>query len=289
MQVPPAHDNILIDYTNQNKPEVCLTGGPAYYCCDAVVTGPQLCSWRSECISLNDDGQPENGNPCGDGSKFITYRKGDCGGWSDKNSWQAFCCDEDVKDPKCRWLDGEKFECPSSCGTGELWMGDHFLGGGEQCSYWDPLGGISDDYDGEEDRKLCCNKDALNVKIKTLPVPLDHLFNKEDLGPETDKQSWALTVDDGQNPLTPDYSRDPDDHAFGWHIFSGPEGKVTTFSKRDGSDWEVFDCDETKHEGRQSARMVCGSTSENNNCDVIWKGQVARTIVEMPSGCGPGK
>lgn len=168
-------------------------------------------------------------------------------------------------------------------------MGDHFLGGGEQCTYWDPLGGISDDYNGEEDRKLCCDKNALNVKIKTLPVPLDHLWSKEELGPDTDKQKWELTVDDSESILEPDYSRDPDDHAFGWHIFSGPQDKVTTFSKRDGSDWEVFDCDETMHEGLQSATMVCGSTSEDNNCDTIWKGQVERTIVEMPSGCGPGK
>jgi chitinase len=168
-------------------------------------------------------------------------------------------------------------------------MDTHYLGGGSQCEFWDPLGYFNNDYSGEVDPLLCCDRDALSVKIRTLPIPLENLWEAEKLGPETDRQSWALTVDDGNSVIAPDYSLDPDDHAFGWHIFSGPEDKVTTLDKRDGSDWEVFDCEETKHEGRQSAKMVCRSDSPDSNCNIIWKGQVERTIIEMPSGCGPGK
>lgn len=278
-----------IDIDSSGSAEVCnWSGGPAYYCCESEVVGEQLCSWSPLCFEFGDDNQPKE-NPCGEDDTFTTYRKGGCEGGARDNYWNAFCCNDGVSDPKCRWDANEDDSCLSACGNNEIDMDTHYLGGGEQCNYWDPLGFFNDDYNGEEDRRLCCDKDALHIKIRTLPVPLENLWEKEKLGPDTDKQTWTLTVDDEQNFWEPDFSQDPDDHAFGWHIFSGPEDKVTTLDKRDGSDWQVFDCDDTMHEGTQSAKMICTRESEGSNCNVIWKGQVERTIIEMPRGCGPAK
>lgn len=96
-------------------------------------------------------------------------------------------------------------------------------------------------------------------------------------------------MDDNRGSDGGGYSLNPDEHAFGRHTFSGPADKVTTLDKRSGSDWELFDCDTAKHEGRQSAKMICMNDSEGHNCDTIWKGHVERTIIEMPSDCGVGK
>ena len=35
--------------------------------------------------------------------------------------------------------------------------------------------------------------------------------------------------------------------------------------------------------------MVCTDSSENSNCDTIFKGGVEHTVVDMPSDCGPGR
>jgi chitinase len=89
--------------------------------------------------------------------------------------------------------------------------------------------------------------------------------------------------------VTPGNSDDPDDHAFGFYIMSGPEDEITTINKRDGSHWELFDCDNTAGENRQTVKAVCTDSSENSNCDIIFKGGLEHTVVEMPSDCGPGK
>lgn len=60
-------------------------------------------------------------------------------------------------------------------------------------------------------------------------------------------------------------------------------------NKRDGSQWELFDCDNTVGEKRQTIKAVCMDSSENSSCDVIFKGGLEYTVVEMPSACGPGK
>ena len=84
-------------------------------------------------------------------------------------------------------------------------------------------------------------------------------------------------------------NKDPNDHAFGFYIMSGPENEITSVSKRDGSHWDFFDCDNTVGEKRQTIKAVCTDSSENSNCDVIFKGGVESTVIEMPSDCGPGK
>jgi chitinase len=276
------------------KDEVCSLGGTAYYCCKAEQTGDNLCQWAGKCVEL--DKTPRDtpkSEVCPSGSRTITYRKGGCGVSWDQNSWEPFCCSEKVKDPKCYWeaksgWEGIAFNtCGWNCEESEIDLGYHDWGGGESCpAYWSD-GESTYSVDGA--RKLCCDRNALSVKIRTVPVDITHLWENVGDRVDKDKQTWALSVDDNKLLFETDFSLNPDEHAFGWHIFSGPEDKVTTLDKRSGSDWELFDCDTTKHEGRQSAKMVCMSDAEDHNCGTIWKGQVERTIIEMPSGCGVGK
>jgi chitinase len=70
---------------------------------------------------------------------------------------------------------------------------------------------------------------------------------------------------------------------------SGPENEFTSARKRDGSHWEFFDCDNAVGEQRQTIKAVCTDTTEKSNCDIIFKGGVEATVVEMPEDCGPGK
>jgi chitinase len=101
-------------------------------------------------------------------------------------------------------------------------------------------------------------------------------------------------------------SVNPDDNSFGFYILTGnnhscaytlmltistgPEEEITTLDKRDGSHWELFDCDSTRGENRQTVKAVCTDTSDTSNCGIIYKGTgVVATVVEMPENCGPGK
>ncbi len=59
--------------------------------------------------------------------------------------------------------------------------------------------------------------------------------------------------------------------------------------KRDGSHWELVGCDAEQHERRRTVQAVCTDDSEQSNCDDIFLGGVAATVVRMPRGCGPGK
>lgn len=277
-----------------NTAEVCQFGGTAYYCCKIEESGDKLCEWAGQCVELDHSpvGAPVK-EVCPSGAKTITYRKGNCGGEDYTNSWEPFCCSDKVVDPKCYWeaksyWEGINFHtCDWSCRSNEIDLGFHDYGGGQGCSTsWND--GI-DSHPYDDPRKLCCDRNALNVKLTTLPVKIENLWENVADRVGKDKQKWALTVDDNKNPSESDFSLNPDDHAFGWHIFSGPEDKVANLNARDGSDWELFDCDTTPHEGRQSAKMICMKDSEDHNCGTIWKGQVERTIIEMPQGCGPGK
>ncbi len=292
-EVALASNDHYVDPKN-NKEEVCMSGGTAYYCCKIEETGQNLCQWAGKCVELDHTptGKPKS-EVCPSGSKTVTYRKGDCGGGWQQNSWEPFCCSEKVSDPKCHWEAKSGWEgidfgfCGWNCKEGEVDLGFHDWGGGESCPvYWSD--GEST-YSQDAPRKLCCDRNALSVKIRTMPVDITHLWENVGDRVNKDKQTWALSVDDNKAADEADFSLNPDEHAFGWHIFSGPADKVTTLDKRSGSDWELFDCDTTRHEGRQSAKMVCMNGAEDHNCGAIWKGQVERTVIEMPEGCGVGK
>ncbi|KAK2051177.1 hypothetical protein LY76DRAFT_418015 [Colletotrichum caudatum] len=112
-------------------------------------------------------------------------------------------------------------------------------------------------------------------------------------GPDTDKQEWDTKLDPtmGGADSTPEESTNADKNSFGWYIMSGPQDEPTSLEKRDGSPWELFDCEPgARHEGRQTVRAVCTDNSDGSNCGLIHKGHgVAETVVEMPPECGPGR
>jgi len=60
-------------------------------------------------------------------------------------------------------------------------------------------------------------------------------------------------------------------------------------TKRDNSHWELYDCDDSTGEERQTVKAVCVDSGENSNCGDIFIDGVPETVVEMPSHCGPGK
>jgi chitinase len=58
-------------------------------------------------------------------------------------------------------------------------------------------------------------------------------------------------------------------------------------SKRDGSHWELFDCN-SRQEERQKVRAICTDDSPSSNCGDIYLGAhgVASTVVILPEHCG---
>lgn len=270
--------------------EACVLGGKVSYCCDIESGGPLKCEWKEDdCIEM--DGQtPKEDYDCGRGKKFVTHRRGHCG--SDR--WEPFCCDDDIGDDVCHWR-ARPFEmCYPGCDANEISFGRHNLGGGHNCQYSipgaNPMPLNPQPHFITEFPKLCCDADALETKLKELPIPLQNLFPDWEDIPDSDEQSFEVEVDGtmgGQRKSTSDDH--PDANSFGWHIMSGPDDQITSLKKRDGSHWRVYDCDSEAHEGRQTAKMVCTDESEDGNCHRIFKGGVERTVIEMPPHCGAGK
>jgi chitinase len=276
------------------QPAHCFTG-KADYCCKAVESGAGVCGWVNTCVNIDKNGQPVQSNVCPTGRKFVTYARAGPPGWCDagKNTWLPFCCDEQVNTQSCHWVGsggGPHFcDDAKSCKGGEINLGSEPEGGGEDCEFQSAGSSIGSGFPVLVERSLCCSANDLSFTTNTLPVPLNYLFPKP--GPSSDKQKWNIELDStmgGQEAPNP--SSDENDNSFGWHIMSGPSDEITSLVKRDGSHWEVYGCDTEKHEGRQTAKMVCTDESEDSNCNVIRSGRgVAETVVEMPSRCGPGK
>ena len=142
------------------------------------------------------------------------------------------------------------------------------------------------------ERSLCVDPSALRLTVDTLPVPLKNIFPKP--GPNSDKQKWNVKLDQsmGGADTTPKTSIDADKNAFSSYIVSGPSNELTSLNKRDGSRWELFDCEDAAKENRRhTVRAVCTTDGlENSHFKDIHLGTgVAETVVEMPSSCGPGK
>ncbi len=281
-------DNYYVDAKGGDHS--CLNIGEASYCCQREQTGEKLCDWADVCI------KPEWENGCDQGQTFVTYRQGKCG----RGKVQPFCCSAGVDIDKlaCDWrIEGTSPNCsPGRCWQNEISLGEHEGGGGRNPCIVPPpkrqkgcpeCVGTTYVYP-----MLCCNKDALRVTVKNLPVPLENLFFPDDLKklPPNSKADFALLTDNTMGGQRSDSGNsDPNKNSFAWHIIDGPENEVTSLDKRQGSHWEVYDCDPEHHEGQQTAKMVCTDGSADSNCDRIWLGEVAATVVKMPQDCGPGK
>ncbi|KAK4108057.1 glycoside hydrolase family 18 protein [Canariomyces notabilis] len=271
---------------DQGDDEMC-SYTEADYCCDEY--NEDVCAWSNTCTAPGDSeiSCPRSGMQPLLTENFKGIAIGGCDVTTEVQSWDVLCCEASLQ-PECRWvadMDPEK-HCAAECSSDEVNYGRHDYGGGEDCEdkRW-PRNGFyqfGENKDAQHGRLLCCKKNSVRVKHKNLPVPLDHLFDTKI--EDTDEQTFDIDVDyDGKSD-----SSHPNDGSFGWHIMSGPPDQHASLNRRDGSDWAVYDCDETMHEGRQSARIVC-TKEKDHNCDRLFLGGAKDTVVDMPSHCGPGK
>lgn len=197
-----------------------------------------------------------------------------------------YCCPpNDMKRwDSCAWRgepdQGNCFDghCKINTEVAVTWAGS---GGGRSCGGIDP-GRL---------RVFCCAPPEGEALF--LPVELEHLFPSPPTGDDV-KTKFDLNVDDtwGDNHEGDGSDDDPNDAAFQFHVLASPTEIQTSLDKRDGSHWELFNCNDAVGGGEQTVQMICTDDSENSNCGDIHKGHGAPgTILEMPQGqgCGPGK
>ncbi|RMD39440.1 hypothetical protein DV735_g5689, partial [Chaetothyriales sp. CBS 134920] len=126
-----------------------------------------------------------------------------------------------------------------------------------------------------------------------LPVPLENLFPNPPIGDDVTTE-FDLQVDNTWGDGDADTAEDenPDSATFQFFVLASPGEIQTSLDKRDGSHWELFNCNDAASEERQIVQMICTRDFNNSNCGDIFKGKGAPgTIIQMPQGqgCGPGK
>ncbi|KAL8694715.1 MAG: hypothetical protein Q9224_003515, partial [Gallowayella concinna] len=193
---------------------------------------------------------------------------------------KRYCCppDDAKKWTNCHWY-GKPGSCfDNHCNLGhQVQLATSAYGGGESCA---PR--------LERDRVFCC--DPTEGRSPFLPVPLDHLFPHPPEGDNVDTD-FDLKVDNTWGDGKADTAdEEPNDSSFGFVVITSPEELQVSLDKRDGSHWELFNCNDSVSEEEQTVQMFCTDVSEDSNCHKISLGHgVPGTILEMPKGCGPSK
>ncbi|OTB14128.1 glycoside hydrolase family 18 protein [Daldinia sp. EC12] len=224
--------------------------------------------WQSSnkhCYVTSCDGK------CDAGDIKITDQR--CGTADKRNTSKRYCCPKGDID---KWINCAWYGKPGSCFDGHCpdmtfaQLTDSYFGGGETCGI--QLSRV---------RTFCCEpKD----RPLFLPVPLENLFAHPPSGDNIDTD-FTLETD-----KTSDSQQDPNDAAFQFVVLASPETLQVSLDKRDGSHWDVFGCIDGFTEGEHTVQMVCTDFSDNSNCYKIGLGHgVPGTILQMPTGCGPGK
>ncbi|KAH8598588.1 hypothetical protein B0O99DRAFT_505946, partial [Bisporella sp. PMI_857] len=122
-------------------------------------------------------------------------------------------------------------------------------------------------------------------------VPLDRIFKNPPIGDTIDTK-FDLNVDNTWGDGVEDTlgGDNPSDAAVSFYLMASNEEIQTSLDKRDGSHWELFNCNDAASEEEQTIQMFCTDVSAKSNCGHISRGDgVPGTIIEMPKGCGPGK
>ncbi|KDN71453.1 putative oviduct-specific glycoprotein [Colletotrichum sublineola] len=192
----------------------------------------------------------------------------------DLDTKKLYCCPEKEvpKWKNCAW-----YGKPGNCFDGHcpdmktVQITDSYFGGGEDC-------GI---HVADRVRTFCCESDGEPL---FLPVDLKNLFeHPPEGGSDTD-----FTLETDKTSAQGD--DDPNEAAFQFVVLVSPEALQVSLDKRDGSHWDVFDCNDSVSEGEHTVRMVCNDYTPDSNCHKIGLGHgVPGTILQMPKGCGPGK
>lgn len=193
-----------------------------------------------------------------------------------KQLYSGYCCPakEAKRWKNCAWH-GKPGQCNDNhCDIGhQVQLTQSNSGQGQSCS---PR--------VERTRVFCC--DAADGESPFLPVPLDHLFPNPPKGDDVDidfdiqvDSTWGVSRAGEQ-------AEDPNKATFGFVVMTSPEELQISLDKRDGSHWELFNCNLQDDEEEQTIQMVCTDTSGNSNCGKISLGHgVPGTILEMPKGC----
>lgn len=192
---------------------------------------------------------------------------------------RKYCCppDDAKKWKNCAWH-GEPGSCfDNHCDLGhqvQLTSSDYGLG--ESCF---PR--------SERTRVYCC--DAADGESPFLPVPLEDLFPHPPEGDDINVDS-NIQVDNTWGTGDAETSDDePNDSTFGFVVLASPKEIQISLDKRDGADWELFNCNDATSEEAQTIQIYCGNEN-TTKCDEIHLGHgVPGTILEMPPGCGPSK
>ncbi|KAL3423877.1 glycosyl hydrolases family 18 protein, partial [Phlyctema vagabunda] len=201
----------------------------------------------------------------------------------DMSLQELYCCPPDTLE---RWTNCEWKGKPGSCFDNQcdlntqVQMATNRYGLGQSCSP-----------QLSRARVFCC--DPPDGEPLFPPVPLKDLFENPPEGDDVDTQ-FDLLVDNtwGDGEADTGDDDDPNDAAFGFYVMASPDEIQTSLNKRDGSHWELFNCNNATSEEEQTVQMICTDISENSTCHHISRGDgVPGTILEMPQGqgCGPGK
>ncbi|RYP60671.1 hypothetical protein DL771_010425 [Monosporascus sp. 5C6A] len=191
----------------------------------------------------------------------------------DIDTQKLYCCPEKevAKWKNCAW-----YGKPGNCFDGHcpdmktVQITDSYFGGSDNCGIH--LSRV---------RTFCCESDGEPL---FLPVDLKNLFeHPPEGGSDTDFTLETDKTSDGGDD-------DPNDAAFQFVVLVSPEALQISLDKRDGSHWDVLDCNDSVSEGEHTVRMVCNDHTPDSNCHKIGLGHgVPGTILQMPKGCGPGK
>jgi len=141
----------------------------------------------------------------------------------------------------------------------------------------------------ERTRVFCC--DPVEGQSPFLPVPLDHLFPHPPEGDNIDTD-FDMELDNtwGDGTADTQSDNDPNQATFAFWVLTSPEEIQISLDKRDGSHWEVFNCNDATSEEEHTVQMVCTNLGQDSNCGKIERGHgVPGTILELPKGCGPSK
>ncbi|KAI9923857.1 hypothetical protein MW887_008162 [Aspergillus wentii] len=195
---------------------------------------------------------------------------------------QKFCCPADPEYSNCGWH-GEETTCDgNTCPVGQVelfnWNGRHSGPPSPRLGCW-----------GGSKASFCCDP-PLSGGSPFLPVPLENLFPTANKFSHSVDTIFNEVIDNSQDDPDSSTVNDPNDNGFAWMVMVGEEEDVQSFSKRDGSHLELFDCPDTHPDDYsvQKVRAVCTGGSDSN-CEDITKGGVEGTVVRLPSHCGPNE
>ncbi|KAI3336893.1 carbohydrate-binding module family 18 [Xylariaceae sp. AK1471] len=278
-------------YVVNNDDAYCFKGN-ARYCCKASQNDEKQCGAnKGTCININNNGLPatpeDAQNACPPGRNYFTFSQGSC---SAQNKWMPWCCDDNTDTSQCRWegapADTVAEDCDDAgkCPQNFVSLGVDEYGGGSNCIWneWYPGFGSSP---SATKRALCCPAGDLGG-VKT-NISVRYLF--PDPPAATESARIQLSIDTTDQGGYAGGIEDPNDNGFGWVIMVGPSSQLTSMRKRDGSHWELYDCGDASHSGTRTVKAVCTDESETSNCNVIFEDGVERTVIEVPSECGPGR